>query len=1213
MNFFTLTTLELKRYWSKPKNYLSIVFIIAFSIAGALFINGVLGFLIGSLSEVKLNQLSFNQLITSFSIAWLVILLNYCVRELSSIITLDYTTNIDQIVFSKGITPNQYAWSKTLFAVIQCLIFGLIAAAAIIGVSIYYNDPNYILKDQIPSIINFVIFYVIPCQIILALFVSWLSLKLKNKSVMYYTYGLFILGPITISALFANLDKFYPTLSWLDPTGGLVISEITKYFTASELNTFSVNPRFIINRLVWIVGMAIVAGLFFRRFNFEPQTNKDKKIDTTPILFEHLAPTQHLPTQFGQLVTLTRFNLIQAFSKYAIYILTSVMVGYYSFYAFTNFSVEKAQLYPSTTAVILWVFSATLLYVIIYIGYRLSVLYDTEKSTNTTTVLMSKPVSHVNIYLSKIISLWLEVGVATGIVTIAAIVSQYVFLSPVKSPLILIANFVLLWSLYLFIIIFGFLIVTTFNQSKMAFIAVFFLFASTFVLSLLSKKFPFLDSNLFTNVAGSRVDANDFAGIGYGLDKIIILRSYWFALTLVGISIIAWIGLRRDNVYKILTRFIPRTQFLKFLIPVSIIATIGLGYLIKYVEKLHPRQGDQKELASLYYDTYRNDIKKEVPTVTDVTTTFDLYPKDAKFNIKGNYKMVNNNLNNIVDINVDFLDLTNLKNITFDVPVIEANSKDYPDSEVKLSKDLGVRKYRFVTPLEPQQTINMQFEIDYKRNWYSSNDNFENRTIQKNGTFFDNSTLPTIGFNFQKLAVGNFKDNKELKEFTSNTNLNKNLFSNFSNFINFNTTIITESDQIAVAPGTKISEESVSDGRKKYVYNNPKMLFFANILSSRLNVRTENFEGVKIEIYHHPDHTINLDQIMAGAKDTLSYMKTNIGPYPLDYLRIVEFGSGEYAQSFSGTVSIGDNIFIAKAEPNNPKKLNYPYYITAHEVAHQWWGHQVVGAQGKGTSFLTESLAEYSSNRVIAKKYGEEALFTYKKNNLDTYLTSRKIFVDEKNEKQLGEVGYYDQQIFIHYQKGSIVLDNISKVLSEGGLNGLLKKYVEANKTPPPFADYKVLNQNILDATPDVSKPYVTESLNEVAVYDNSITKVNTIEKDGQFISTIDLNLTKKKVVDDKFQPVQFPTQDYTIDTYSNTSSSNFMDGKFISRAVVNVPSGKQQVTITTATRPDNFVLDRDIKYIDTNIKNNSFGGKPQSLVDLLSDPQAITDSLLKL
>ena len=1213
MNLFTLTALELRRYWSKPKNYFSIFIIIALSIGGTLFINGVLSFLIGNLTEIKLNLLSYSQLSSAFSIAWLVIILYYCVSQLSSFITLDYTTNIDQVVFSKPITARQYVWSKTIYAVIQCLIFGLIGAMAVIGISIYFNKENYLLKDQVPNIINFLVYNVIPNQIILALFVSWLSLKLKNKGVQYYTYGAFILLPIIIDGLFGRLDGLYPFMTWLDPTGSLVISNITKYYTASEINTFNVNILFIVNRLVWILGMVIVTWFFAHKFTFEPQANKEKKLDNTPLIFEHTKPTLHTPNQFTQLMTITRFNLINAITKPAFLVITFVMAGYYSFYAFTNFSVEKIPLYPSTDSVLLWFSSATIFYMIIYIGYRLTAIFDSEKSTNTTSMVMSKPVSHVNIYLSKILCVFLEVAISLGLVTLLAIISQFIFQSPVKAPIILIVNYLVYLSLYLSIIVIAFFIITLFNRSKLAYIGVFFVFASSFGLLFFSAQYPILRTKLLNVLAGSIVRVNDFAGIGYGLDEYVILRGFWFGVTMIALIGIILIALRRDNLNRVIFSFIPKTKVIKYFIPLTIIATIATGIGVKYIENLNPSEEVAVKFADNYNSLFNQDIKKPIPTITDVVTNYDLYPNEAKFTITGNYKMINNNQVNIEDLIVDFEDIKFVKNITFSVPIVDESKETDYAQKVKKQDAVAAKKFKFLTPIKPNEVINMQFELGYKRNWFSDYDNLDNRIIQKNGTFLNSQTLPTIGFNFGKVLDPNSKLYlPEVQEFINSTDTSKNLFSNYSNYVNLTTTINTQSDQLGIAPGTKISEETLSDGRKKYVYNSPKMLFFANVLSSRLDVKTETHEGVKIEIFHHPDHTVNLEQIMNGAKDTLTYMKSNITPYPLDYLRIIEFGSGQYAQSFSGTVAIGDYIFIAKTDIEDVTKLNYPYYVTAHEVAHQWWGHQVTAAQGKGSAFITESLAEYSSNRVVANKYGEEALLAYKKNNLDVYLSSRKLLGQEKNEKPLGEVGYYDNQGFIHYNKGSMVLDNISTIMTEKGLNSILKNYVENNKSGPPFADYRILVNQILSSLEGANRQYANESLNEVVVYDNSITKFNTVEKEGQFVSTLDLNLIKKKIVNGEYIEVPFEAQEYTIDTYAINDNNSFKDGQFISRQIVKAASGNQQVVITTKLKPEKFILDKDIKYIDRNLKNNYAGGKPQSFIDLLSDTQAITDALIK-
>ena len=54
-------------------------------------------------------------------------------------------------------------------------------------------------------------------------------------------------------------------------------------------------------------------------------------------------------------------------------------------------------------------------------------------------------------------------------------------------------------------------------------------------------------------------------------------------------------------------------------------------------------------------------------------------------------------------------------------------------------------------------------------------------------------------------------------------------------------------------------------------------------------------------------------------------------------------------------------------------KIDLVTYITAHEVAHQWWGHQVSGGDVQGASMIVESMAQYSALMVMKQKFGAEA------------------------------------------------------------------------------------------------------------------------------------------------------------------------------------------------------------------------------------------------
>ena len=96
-----------------------------------------------------------------------------------------------------------------------------------------------------------------------------------------------------------------------------------------------------------------------------------------------------------------------------------------------------------------------------------------------------------------------------------------------------------------------------------------------------------------------------------------------------------------------------------------------------------------------------------------------------------------------------------------------------------------------------------------------------------------------------------------------------------------------------------------------------------------------------------------------------------------------------FAQSFANTIPFSEGIgFIAKIDDPD-KDIDYVYYVTAHEVAHQWWGHQVMEAGVKGNAMLSESMSQYSALMVLKHKFTPEILERYLKYELDRYLVGR--------------------------------------------------------------------------------------------------------------------------------------------------------------------------------------------------------------------------------
>jgi hypothetical protein len=89
--------------------------------------------------------------------------------------------------------------------------------------------------------------------------------------------------------------------------------------------------------------------------------------------------------------------------------------------------------------------------------------------------------------------------------------------------------------------------------------------------------------------------------------------------------------------------------------------------------------------------------------------------------------------------------------------------------------------------------------------------------------------------------------------------------------------------------------------------------------------------------YHIPAHTYDVDDMIAASKAGLAYYEKNFSLFQFRQYRIPEFPRYRtFAQSFPNTVPFSEGIgFIGRLE--KPTDIDFTYFVTAHELGHQWW------------------------------------------------------------------------------------------------------------------------------------------------------------------------------------------------------------------------------------------------------------------------------------
>ena len=251
---------------------------------------------------------------------------------------------------------------------------------------------------------------------------------------------------------------------------------------------------------------------------------------------------------------------------------------------------------------------------------------------------------------------------------------------------------------------------------------------------------------------------------------------------------------------------------------------------------------------------------------------------------------------------------------------------------------------------------------------------------------------------------------------------------------------------------------------------------------------------------------------MNGMKKSIEYYSELYGPYPYRQCRIIEFPRySSFAVSFPNTIPFSESIgFVMDVDPNDPEDLDMPFWVTAHEMGHQWWPHQTAGGDVQGSAFLSEGLSEYSAVSLLAKEKGEKQLRKFLKYELDKYLMGRAM--ESRHEPSIMKT---EGQQYIHYNKAGLMMYTLSDFIGPDRFNNALKKFMDKYRyKSSPYADIGTFVKMIKDDTPDDLVYLVDDTFSKITLYENKAKNASAIlNDDGSYDVTF--TVEAKKVYSD--------------------------------------------------------------------------------------------------
>lgn len=1112
--FLTIFKQEIKYWFNKPAFYIYLVifFLLSFflSAASAGFFDSITA-TTGS-SRIVNSPIGVNNLLNGLTI--FIFFLFPSIIGVS--IHRDFKSEMHTILYSYPFTKANYLFAKFLSGIVVVTIIVLsIAIGMMIGFRFPGTNPDLVGPLQLSTYFKAYVVFILPNILLFGAIVFAVVTFSRNIAAGFITVIvlLFVQGVLESSL---SEPEQRGLLAILDPFGAASVNYYTKYWTPSEQNELQIpiEEMIIYNRLLWLAIASLVFGLVFRFFTFSQNAmsfslKKSKGERVTKTNFSGIT-TISLPkvsydfSFFQNLKTLWKLSNIDF--KYIIKswpFISIVLVGLVLMIVGLS---EIGNIFGTPTLPVTWkmldignVFSLSIIIcTFLYAG----MLVHRAKLSNLNHLVDSTPIPDWTLLFSKVIALVKMQFVLLALIMVSGMLFQ-IYKGYYNFE---IGHYVVELFLLEFLNYFIWAMLAIFIQTLIG-----NPYLGLFLLLVLSIGIPFLslagiEQEIFKYNEGPGYDYSDMNKYGF-LTPFLVYKLYWTlcGFILLILSAMFWVrGI--PNSFKERIQ-IASSRFKGVYVASFVIfsaAFLGLGFSIYQETGTKSKRTSSKEfeLRSVEWEKkYKKFEDYAQPRIVGVKAKVNMYPKERFFDATAIFTMVNKTNQPIDSI---FLNHNSLKS-TFvfnkeNTLVLEDTIHNF---------DI----YFFKNKIMPGDSLQLIVTVDSKKNTTYR----QNSPVINNGTFINNfSMFPSLGYS----SNGELTDDQTRKKYglpkndlrphpSDSTALGNTYISKDADWIDFEATVSTSKDQIAIAPGYLQKEWMEGDRRFFHYKMDAKILNFYAFNSARYEVKKEKYKGISLEIYYHKPHTFNLDRMMKGMKASLDYNAKNFSPYQHKQVRIIEFPktAGTFAQSFPNTIPFSESIgFIAAVDDKNNNGVDYPFAVTVHEVAHQWWAHQVIGADVLGATMLSESMSEYVSLKVLEHQQGKEKMRTFLKKALDDYLLQRTL--ERKRENPLM---YNDGQGYIHYQKGSMVLYAMSDYIGEKQLNGALKKYVEKVQFQnPPYTTSIDMVNHIKEVTPDSLQYLIHDMFETITLYRNRVVKAKSTKlKNGKYQVDIEFEVSK--------------------------------------------------------------------------------------------------------
>jgi ABC-2 type transport system permease protein len=1114
-------------------------------------------------------------------------------------IVRDETSGFSPIVRATAVTSTQIVLGRFLGGLTVALLGYLaVPLGMAIGSMMPWVDPETVGPQKLSYYAWNYLLFAVPNILMTSALLFALATVLRSMMASYIGAVVLVMGYAITTSIVGQQIEHRELFARFEPLGNGALREATRYWTQAEMNSrlVELGGTMLFNRLFAVALGLIFLGFTVWRFSMTERAPSKRRLRklarrqerdariaaAAPVLGGGgVVARNATPSRWVQFMTRLRIEVRQVLTSPGLIVLSLFAVGNTAAALWLGQSTYGTAEHPTLAATIDTVrngFTAILLMIAVFYGGE---LVWRERDRKLNEIIDSTPVANWVMTVPKIIAIFIVLLVVNLSAMVTGLVYQLVQGAPQFGIPQYFAWFIVPAAIDGLLIAVLAVVVQVLSPNKYVGWGIIFIwFVATIFLSNMGWSNP-----LYTYPQTPNVPLSDFVGEGSFWKGAATLQFYWacFAVILAVVAHLLWprgtdlgLGIRMRRVRRHVSA---ASLGIAGAAAVAMAATGAYAYHnIKQLNR-YETADEREQFSADYEKKYLKYEKLPQPAITKVALDVQLFPKERRLMVNGRYDLANKTDAPIRDIHVRQED-RDAEFLRLDIPGTHLVSDD---------RKFGYRIYRFDRPLAPGATAALTFT---SRIWHRgfraqspATDIIENGTFANNGEF-----APIIGMSRQGLLGDRAKRRRqglapELRpaklEDLSATARNY----TGSDWVMSDISLTTDADQTPIAPGNRVSDVTRNGRRTAHFVSTAPILNFFSIQSADYREATREHNGIKLSVYYHAGHGWNVDKMLKAMGTALDYYRANFGPYQFDYARIIEFpGYASFAQAFAGTMPYSESIgFVANTD--DPTKIDFTTYVVAHEMAHQYWAHQVIGADMQGGTLTSETLAQYSALMVMKHLYGPDKIRRFLKYELDSYLSNRK--GEAVEEQPLERV---ENQDYVHYRKGAVAMYLLQERLGEAAVNRALARF-DARfrfKGAPYLRSVDLIDEFRKEAKTPEQQQLITDLFERITIYDLKLTGAETRKVGNDWVTTL-------TVAADKFYASGKGAETRTrlaepIEVGLFTARPGL--GAFSAKDVIvmgrePLRNGAQRITLKSKVKPGFAGVDPYNYYVDRNSDDN--------------------------